>query len=171
MDGPGRQQMREDAAVVTLQPMTEAEYDAYAAVALEDYAADRAQADDTTLEEERTVASAQIAGLLPQGFHTPDHHFWRVVADDGAPVGSLWAHVEADKRRAFIYDIVIVEAQRGKGYGEATMRALEEELRPAGVTHIGLSVFGHNHVARALYDKLGYRAAATYMLKRISAAD
>jgi len=134
-----------DTQMVTLRPMTDDEYDAYKATALEDYAAERAQAEDTSLAEERT----------------PGHRFWRVVTDDGTRVSSLWVHVEADKRRAFIYDLVIDAAWRGAGYGEATMRALEEELRPAGLTHIGLNVFGHNRVARALYDKLGYRVAAT----------
>jgi ribosomal protein S18 acetylase RimI-like enzyme len=156
--------------MVTLQPMTEVDYDAYMANSVEDYAADRAQAEDTSMEVERKTASAQFAGLVPQGLLTPGHHFWRVVAEDGTRVGSLWAHVEAEQRRAFIYDIVIDAAQRGKGYGEATMRALEEELRPTDLTHIGLNVFGHNRVARALYDKLGYRVAATYMLKRIAGA-
>ena len=154
--------------MVTLQPMTDGEYDTYRANGVEDYAAERAQAEDTSLEEERKTASAQVAGLLQQGLRTPGHHFWRVVADDGTTIGSLWVHVEAEYRRAFIYDIVIDAAQRGKGYGAATMRALEEELRPTGLTHIGLNVFGHNSVARALYDKMGYRVAATYMLKRIA---
>ncbi len=157
--------------MVTLQPMTEADYDAYRANAVEDYAAERALAEDTSLEEERKTASAQLAGLLPQGLRTPGHHFWRVVAEDGTRVGSLWAHFEAERRRAFIYDIVIDAAQRGKGYGEATMRALEEELRPTDLTHIELNVFGHNSVARALYDKMGYHVAATYMLKRIADKD
>ncbi len=154
--------------MVTLQPMTEADYDTYMATAPESYAADRAQAEDTSLEEERATSSAQMASLLTQGFRTPGHHFWRVVAEDDATVGSLWVHLLAEQRRAFIYDIVIDAAQRGKGYGEATMRALEEELRPMSVTHIGLNVFGHNAGARALYDKMGYRVAATYMLKRIA---
>lgn len=153
--------------MVTLQPMTEVDYDTFAAVSLEGYIAERAQADETSLEQERETASAQVASILAQGFRTPGHHFWRVVADDVA-VGSLWVFVDDAQRRAFIYDIVIDEAKRGKGYGEATMRALEQEMRPLGITHIGLNVFGHNAIARALYDKMGYRVSATYMLKRIS---
>lgn len=154
---------------VTLRPMTQAEFDEYLSRSREDYAADRARADETPLAVERVVASRQLDALLPQGLQTPNHHFWRVEAD-GAPVGILWVCVEPDQRRAFIYDIVIDAAQRGKGYGEATMRAMEAELAPRGVTHIGLNVFGHNTVARALYDKMGYRVSATYMLKRITAA-
>lgn len=154
--------------MVTLQPMTEDEYNAYLPHLLEGYAAERAEADDTPLEQERTAASEQTASLLPQGLRTPDHYLWRVVAEDGARVGTLWVHVQPAEQRAFIYDIEIDAAQRGKGYGEATMRALEEQLRPRGFTHIGLNVFGPNTVARALYDKIGYRLAATFMLKRIA---
>jgi ribosomal protein S18 acetylase RimI-like enzyme len=156
-----------DTAMVTLRPMTEAEYEAFLAALRPSYGADTAQAEDLPLEKAQTAATAQTAQLLPQGFRTPDHHFWRVVAEDGAVVGSLWVHHKPDQRRAFIYEIEIDEAQRGRGYGEAAMRALEETLRSMQVTHIGLSVFGFNTTARALYDKLGYRAAATYMLKRI----
>ncbi|HET9109410.1 MAG TPA: GNAT family N-acetyltransferase [Ktedonobacterales bacterium] len=154
--------------MASLQPMTEDDYNTYMPRLREEYAAERAQSDDTSLEQERKVASEQMAGLLPQGLHTPEHCFWRVVAEDGALVGTLWVHVQPAERRAFIYDIEIDAAQRGKGYGEAAMRALEEQLRPQGFTHIGLNVFGPNTVARALYDKMGYRVAATYMLKRIA---
>jgi ribosomal protein S18 acetylase RimI-like enzyme len=149
--------------------MTEQEYTAFMAATLPDYAADRARAEELPLEEEQAAASEQIAGLLPQGLQTPNHYFWRVVTEEGAAVGSLWVFHNAAQRRAFIYDIVIDEAQRGKGYGEATMRAMEEALRPMGVTHIALNVFGFNTTARALYDKLGYQVAATIMLKRIGA--
>ncbi len=154
--------------MVTLQPMTEDEYNVYIPHLREGYAAERAQAEDLPLDEERKAADEQIAGLLPQGLRTPDHFLWRLVAEDGARVGVLWVHVRPVERRAFIYDIELDAAQRGKGYGEAAMRALEERLRSGGITHIGLSVFGHNAVARALYDKMGYRVAATYMLKRIA---
>ncbi|HEX8732988.1 MAG TPA: GNAT family N-acetyltransferase [Ktedonobacterales bacterium] len=156
--------------MVTLRPMTEAEYDAWMASLRASYAADRARAEDLPLDERQAEADKQIAGLLPQGASTPDHFFWRIIADDGAGVGWLWVFHDTVQRRAFIYDIEIDEAQRGKGYGEAAMRALEEALRPAGATHIGLSVFGFNTAARALYDKLGYSVAATYMLKRIGEA-
>lgn len=153
--------------MVTLRPMNEAEYDTFTAGTLEGYIAERAEADDMSLEQEREVATKQVGDILPQGFRTPGHHFWRVEAE-GAPVGSLWVFVDDAQRRAFIYDIVVDASERGKGYGEATMRALEDELHPTKVTHIGLNVFGPNTIARALYDKMGYRVAATNMLKRIT---
>ncbi len=155
--------------MVTLRPMTEAEYDTFQAHSLEGYIAERAAADDTTPEQEREAATKQANGILSEGFATPGHRFWKVIEPGGAAVGSLWVMIDDAQRRAFIYDIEIDEAQRGKGYGEATMRALEEELRPTDITHIALNVFGPNAIARALYDKMGYRVAAAYMHKRIRA--
>ena len=157
--------------MVTLRPMTEPEFDTFMARSLEGYIAQRAEADDSPLEVEREAATRQVSEILSQGFHTPGHRFWQVVEPGGGVVGALWVFIDDTQRRAFVYDIEMDEAQRGKGYGAATMRALEEELRPTGVTHIGLNVFGPNTIARALYDKMGYRVAATSMLKRIAASE
>lgn len=154
--------------MVTLRPMTEAEYETFIAELTPAFAAERAQAEDTPLERELEAATKQVANILPQGFRTHGHHFWKVEAEDGADVGVLWVMIDDAQRRAFIYDIEIDEAQRSKGYGAATLRALEEELRPTTVTHIGLNVFGPNTIAHALYNKMGYQVAATYMLKRIN---
>jgi ribosomal protein S18 acetylase RimI-like enzyme len=154
--------------MVTLRPMTEAEYAAFMSGLSESYAADRARAEDMEIETARAAASKQLKEILSAGAATPGHRFWTVVEPGGSAVGNLWVFVDDSQRRAFIFDIAIDEGQRGKGYGEATMRALEEELRPTDVTHIGLSVMGFNTGARALYDKLGYTVSATYMLKRIA---
>ena len=48
------------------------------------------------------------------------------------------------------------EAERGKGYGRALMDAAAEHVRGLGAEVLSLNVFGHNHVAHALYDALGY---------------
>jgi ribosomal protein S18 acetylase RimI-like enzyme len=37
------------------------------------------------------------------------------------------------------------------------MKHAAERLRAAGAEVLGLNVFGHNAVARGLYDALGYR--------------
>lgn len=149
-----------------LRPMTEGEYEVYISKLIHEYAAERAEAEDTPAAEMEPQASAQVRGLLPDGLQTAGHAIW-IVEDAGRRVGVLWVQTRQAERRAFIYDIAIEESERGKGYGSATLAALEDALRPQGITHIALSVFGQNSVARSLYDKMGYRVAATYMLKRI----
>lgn len=153
--------------MITLRPMTDAEYDPYAAALLESYAESRAKNIGTTLDEERAASAKQIAELLPNGLHTPNHYFWRVVNEAGEPVGVLWVHVLPEQARAFIYDIEMGADQRGKGYGRATLEAMEAALKPLGVSNVGLSVFGDNAVAQRLYEKMGYEVVATNMKKAI----
>jgi len=101
--------------VVTLRPMTEAEYEPYMRLLREDYARERAESGDTPIEEEREASERQIAGLLQQGLHTPAHLFWSVVAPPDTAIGALWVQVDEAKKRAFIYDINLREDQRGQG--------------------------------------------------------
>jgi ribosomal protein S18 acetylase RimI-like enzyme len=154
--------------MIALRPMTQEEYDPYIRFLREDYAKERAGSSDTPLEEERIESGRQIDSLLPDGLHSAGHHLWIVVeVDGGAVVGTLWVFVDGGKKRAFIYDIAIQEAQRGKGYGRRTLELLEDELRPLGVSRIALNVFAQNIVARGLYEKQGYYAVATSMQKAI----
>ena len=158
------------ATSVQLRPMTDDEYTAWSALMWEEYAHDRAKAGNTPLDEERAAAQAQQAELLPDGLHTNHHFFWTVVdaadAQMGA-VGKLWVFHDESKKQAFIYDIEMAPEQRGKGYGRATLGALEDEMRTHGVTRIALNVFGYNTVARHLYQNVGYQEVAIYMQKDI----
>ena len=154
--------------MIALRPMTQEEYEPYMRFLREDYARERAKSSDTPIEEERIESDRQIANLLPDGLQSAGHHLWSVVeAVDGEVVGTLWVFVDDGKQRAFIYDIAIQKAQRGKGYGRRALELLEDKLRPLGVTRIALNVFAQNSVARHLYEKQGYYPVATVMQKTI----
>ncbi|MEO7001442.1 MAG: GNAT family N-acetyltransferase [Ktedonobacterales bacterium] len=155
---------------IRLQPMTDDEYNTWSEVMWEEYARDRAKAGNTPLEEERAEASRQQADLLPNGLHTDHHFFWTVVdASDtqAGDVGKLWVFHNVAKQQAFIYDIEMNPEQRGKGYGRATLAALEDQMRTRGITRICLNVFGYNAVARHLYENVGYQEVAIFMQKDI----
>lgn len=95
-------------------------------------------------------------GLLPQGLDTPGHDFLVALAPaDGRRVGFAWLFHE--ERAGFVYDVVVEETERGRGLGRALMEHAADHLARAGIEVVGLNVFGHNHVARRLYDSLGYR--------------
>ena len=47
------------------------------------------------------------------------------------------------------------------------MLLAEEQAHGAGATQIGLNVFGHNTVARRLYEALGYETTAVLMRKEL----
>lgn len=69
-------------------------------------------------------------------------------------VGHLWLAVH--DRVGYLYDIEVLPDARGRGLGRASMRAAEDAARDLGADLLRLNVFGHNAVARGLYERLGY---------------
>ena len=66
---------------------------------------------------------------------------------------------------AWVNDIEVDEACRGRGYGRQAMLLAEQAARNRGMTSIGLNVHGRNTIARALYDSLGYEVMSQQMKK------
>ena len=65
----------------------------------------------------------------------------------------------------FIYNIVVDEPLRGRGYGREAMQQAEQEAKRHGLHALALNVFGHNKLARDLYLSLGYRETSIRMKK------
>ena len=154
--------------MLKLEPMSESEYAQFDATLWEDYAAERARNLRTTVAYEREKGQQQRAELLPDGLHTANHYFWNMTDGDAGIVGKLWVFVDTGRQRAYIYDIVVDAAHRRKGYARQALAALDEFVRPLGLKHIGLNVFGDNPGAKSLYEQMGYYTVATMMQKYIS---
>ena len=79
----------------------------------------------------------------------------------------LWFAIETRQQKAIalIYNIIIDEAFRQRGYGKQAMQALEVEVQRLGVDEIRLHVFGNNTVARKLYQNMGYEETNVMMRK------
>ena len=67
----------------------------------------------------------------------------------------------------FIYDFNIREDLRGNGYGRTTLEKVEELIQQMGIGKVSLRVFGYNHAARALYEKMGYQITGIGMTKTL----
>lgn len=147
---------------VTLKKIKEVEYPAFIEETDADYYQARAKADRLSLEEATKRAKKQIAGIRSQGFHTPGHHYFHVLAD-GRRIGRVWLFVKEDA--AYLYDIHLSAEERGKGYGKQTMDALESFARQEGARSILLNVFASNTVAQDLYRKQGYSVSSMHMRK------
>ncbi len=152
----------------TVRPMTDDEFAAFLLREREEYAADVAQANAMPLDAALAQADEQLAGFLPEGTRTPGHRLL-VVLDGDRPIGQLWTgpHPRRDDS-AYVYEIVIDESERGKGYGRDAMLAAEELAKADGWTSIGLNVFGFNERAQRLYSSLGYEVASIQMLKQLT---
>lgn len=156
--------------MIHLVPMSESDFQTYRERVIAEYAEESVRGGHWSAEEAYERARRQTEELLPEGIATPNQYFYTLIdATTQTPVGILWFALrsQAGQQIAFIYDIAIDPPFRRQGYATQALRALEDEARTHGVGQIRLHVFGHNHGARALYEKLGYDAINILMAKSL----
>ncbi len=86
-----------------------------------------------------------------------------VATSDGATVGTLTLVIFSipSGRRAWIEDVIVDEASRGHGVGEALTAAALDEARRRGVRTVDLTSRPSRIAANALYQKLGFASRET----------
>jgi ribosomal protein S18 acetylase RimI-like enzyme len=153
---------------IELRPMRPEEFDAFAEHGREGYVRQLVEFSGMEPAAAQAKAERDYAMTLPQGLETPGHWLFAVEAD-GRRVGTVWfAERVLDGRTvAYLYEIEIDEAERGRGLGRAAMEAFEREAARRGLAELELNVFGGNMVARSLYQSLGWRETAVHMAKRL----
>jgi GNAT superfamily N-acetyltransferase len=148
--------------------MTEQQIAAYRGPATANYVDERVAAGEDP-EVARAVGQRQMDELFPGGRPAPGQHLF-ILVEGGRAVGSLWIGPRPDQPSLWwVWDVVIDEAHRGGGLGRRAMELAEETAASHGATRLGLNVFGHNQVARHLYESLGYQATAINMAKTLTA--
>jgi RimJ/RimL family protein N-acetyltransferase len=151
--------------------MDETPFRQYRKHLVRDYAADKVRSGVWSPEESENNASKELEGLLPKGTSTPGH-FLYAVRDESVPVevGMVWISPRNSGagRSLWIYDIVVYERFRRRGYASRILHLVEEKARQLGADRVELHVFGHNRGARALYEKLGYTPTSIVMAKPVS---
>ena len=155
-------------AEVCLRPMTQEEYDTWREQSVRDYAADIATARDLDAESAMAQSEGEFAQLLPDGLASAEMHLWTAVVDD-EPVGMGWIELRqrASGTSAWIYDISIDAAHRGRGLGRGLLDALHDAARDLGATSMALNVFGDNATAIRLYETSGYAVTAQQMRREL----
>ncbi|MCX7303075.1 MAG: GNAT family N-acetyltransferase [Hyphomicrobiales bacterium] len=91
----------------------------------------------------------------------------------GSVVGLLvWAArseedymAQAARRYGSVQDIVIADAHRGKGIGQALLAQAERLTRDAGMKRLKLTVLSGNDIAVDAYGRFGFRDYARVMVK------
>ena len=88
---------------------------------------------------------------------------------DGAPLGFVHLHGARDfftgEEHGHVSDIVVAPEAEGRGVARALMAAAEDWARGRGYRLLSLHVFEENTRARALYERLGYRADIRRLIK------
>jgi len=96
-----------------------------------------------------------------------------IVAENAAGdrVGLLWFGINRNlvtgEDEAWVYNVSVVPEHQGKGYGRLLMEHAEALARAGGFHTLGLMVSSHNERARALYERLSFRASNVVMRKRV----
>lgn len=90
-----------------------------------------------------------------------------IATDNDAVVGTLTLVVFPipTGTRAWIEDVVVDEASRGLGVGEALINSALDEARSRGVSSIDLTSRPTREVANALYQKLGFHRRETNVFR------
>jgi GNAT superfamily N-acetyltransferase len=112
-------------------------------------------------------AADAFDGLLPLGADTPTAAL-RVLVHDGEEVGVVWVELERSPRRdagAYVYEVEVDEAYRGRGHGRSLMLVAEREALDSGAGILGLHVYAYNTPALNLYSSLGYRPVELHFFK------
>jgi ribosomal protein S18 acetylase RimI-like enzyme len=155
---------------VKLEPMSKREYDIWRKNSVSDYAQEK-QRSGVWGEDALERAEAQHNELLPQGPETNDHYLFNIVdVQENQIIGSAWLAQGAlgqPRHKAWIFDIALAPQFRGKGFGREAMLTLETFAKSLGVTELGLHVFGHNKLAFALYQSLGFEPRSITMSKTL----
>lgn len=133
---------------------------------IREYAEDHVRNGNWSAEEALERSKKEFEQLLPEGVNSQDQFLFSIVDEtDDNKTGLLWVQVKDQK--AFIYDFIIDESSRGKGYGKQALVALDEKLKSIEVQSVGLHVFGDNITAQELYKKMGYQITGIHMKKRL----
>ncbi len=149
--------------MIQLVNLTEKEFQTYLVQVTQRYARSIEQSWCVDGGTATFFAQTQLTALLPEGLKTL-FHCLRKVEVAGKGVGIVWFSQQAGSA-AYIYDIFVNECERNKGYGTATINAVESKVRSEGCIALSLHVFQHNEEARKLYEKLGLSVIGVQMYK------
>lgn len=153
-------------ATVAIVPLTAAERNAFLKAEAVRYAESKSRAGVWKPEEAPARAQEELSGLLHGRPGLRGHRFYKGVDGSGREVGWVWVGPvpgsESNRRARWLFQILVKDEFRGRGFGRALLQAAEDRLASEGVTSLGLNVWAFNAVARSLYESAGYETLARY---------
>ena len=156
--------------MVALVPMSPVEFDDYLSKSIRNYAAEKVRAGSWSEKDADRLARESFEKLLPHGLDTENQHLYSIAdGTDGNRVGIIWIGVKdrSPVPGAWIWDILIFEQHRRKGYATETLHALDDVLLSMNIDRISLHVFGHNVPAVTLYENNGFHPMDITMTKTV----
>lgn len=155
---------------VYLSKLSGTEFIDYRRLVIREYAEESAAAGRIAHDGALEWAAKETDRLLPNGNDTKDAYLFKIMSHSlpGLVLGYLWsARDHNNPGNAFIFDVQVFPAYRGKGIGTAALRQLDVFLKELRYRAVGLHVYATNEQALALYSKCGYRPISHVLRKEL----
>lgn len=155
--------------MIQLRAMGAAEFPAYRRFFIDEYAADLAANQGYALGKALARAAQSIDGSLPAGVVSEQHTLLCIQRADSAELlGYLWYTLWDDGESAFILDFAILPQHQRRGYGSASLNALENRLVAQGIFQLKLRVAADNPRAKKLYEQSEFAVTGFNMAKTLT---
>ena len=151
--------------MILLRPLTDAEFPAYAAYFVPDYAADLAANSGLTPLQAHAAAAQDLSQSLPQGPQTPGQILLAITNAQDLLQGYLWYELQDNSRRAFCSTFHILPQFQGLGLASQALAAWQSRVQAEGATTLRLRVAPDNPRARHVYAKAGFQVSGITMTK------
>ena len=151
--------------MIKLEPLQQEDFERFLEREIRGYAEDHVRNGNWPAEGAVERSRKEFEQYLPAGIHSQDQYLYSLIDENDDKIGVLWVQIK--DRKAFIFDFVIDEAFRGKGYGKQALAAMDEKLISMDAESVELHVFGDNLVAQELYKKAGFQITGMHMRKTL----
>jgi len=155
--------------MIKLEKMNLNEFEYFLENSIKNYADEKVKAGNWKQEEALDKAKDDFNKLLPNGMETEENILYSIKSED-ENAGWLWLGRKKENDgnlSMFIFDLMLFEQYRGKGFGKEVMNLIDKEALKYNCIKVGLHVFGHNIVARKLYQNTGYIEKNVFMEKKL----
>jgi len=157
--------LKRGVTMVKLEPIQQEDFERFLEHEIGEYANDHVRNGNWSSEGAYERSKKEFESLLPDGIHSKNQYVWSILDEDKNKIGVLWVQVKDQK--AFIYDFIIDEVFRGKGFGRQALAAMDEQLKSMNTESVALHVFGDNVTAQELYKKMGFQITNIQMQKKL----
>ena len=148
--------------MVKLEPLQQNDFEKFLERGIREYAEDHVRNGNWSAEGALERSRKEFEHYLPDGIKTQDQYLWSIL-DEENKIGVLWVQIKEQK--AFIFEFVIDEEFRRKGFGKQALVVMDEKLKSMNVESVALHVFGDNITAQELYKKMGFKIVGINMQK------
>jgi len=155
--------------MISLIPMEQSEFGTFLEENILRYARENVDNGRWQADEALERSRESFQRFLPDGLQSKDQYIFNIFDDEQSlKLGLLWVEVKMHEpnRPAFVFDFIIDEQYRGKGFGKKALIALDEKVQQMGAKSVALHVFSRNEIAFELYKKMGYEVTDINMRKK-----